>query len=140
MITYRVIGKRPGLIPEVDTACDGWLGVEMGEIPFGVALGILPDGLIVQACVDDDPPRYYEIQRMQLVGVDPERPGTMLTTKRARPVVASKEELWAERTATCLAYRDLRAGQVSDDRLEVIRRDDHPIPVYLSDYEYSTRR
>jgi hypothetical protein len=105
MITYRVIGKRPGLLPEVETVCDEWLGMTLGEVSFGVAITILPDGLVIEV-TSDDGVRYAETCRMALVGIDPANPGTMDTARRANPANVTKDSLKAEYASVRLLFRD----------------------------------
>jgi hypothetical protein len=119
MITYHVIGKRPGLLPEVETVCDEWLGMILGEIAFAVALTVMPDGLVIEVCADGVT-RYAETSRMRLSGIDPEAPGEMCTERRAERVEVTKAELKAERLNACLLFRDWSASNAGD-RLDLIR-------------------
>src|SRR5512133_4190191 len=49
---YRAVGHILGLVPEVETACDGWISssplAAMSEFMFRFALPIMPDGLVIE--------------------------------------------------------------------------------------------
>lgn len=79
---YTVIGHRPGMLGIYQNRADEWLGREIGDAVIGYALPIMPDGMVIMECHENEPAQYKETVRGQLVGIDPNNPGVMVTQKR----------------------------------------------------------
>lgn len=81
---YTIIGYRTGILKSYRNRADDWLGRDIGDAIIGYALPIMPDGLIIQVCRENEPAQYYETKRGELVGIDPNNPGTMETQRQAQ--------------------------------------------------------
>lgn len=83
---YTVIGYRPGLLGVYQNRAGEWLGRDIGDAVIGYALPIMPDGMVIMECHENEPAQYKETVRGQLVGIDPNNPGVMETKRRAERV------------------------------------------------------
>jgi hypothetical protein len=78
---YTVIGKRLGLESECDNIADTLLGNCYSESLIGLAVRLMPDGIILQ----QDRAACYETYRSQLVRLTEQTKGTATNVRKPIP-------------------------------------------------------
>src|SRR5512133_1615612 len=107
-VMYRAVGHILGLVPEVETACDGWISssplAAMSEFMFRFALPIMPDGLVIEREDDDGFKAYFVVSRQDLIGLAPKQPVTDI--KRTPPADVTARAVWWEIRKAGKSLRD----------------------------------
>lgn len=86
---FRVIGKRPTMTPAGATRADQVMGHEIGELLIGAFVKYAPDGIVLEG--PDN--QYFETRRGELIDIDREDPGTLITAPQDPPADPSAKEI-----------------------------------------------